>query len=64
MALKVYPTEIEAVDDDDRKVFTLSVFDEFSATLTMDTIIGINDNTATELYEAIRDAIKLLKIEK
>lgn len=62
--IKVYPTEVEAVDDDGRKVFTLSMFDEASATLTMDTIIGINDNTATELYEAIRDAIELLRIEK
>lgn len=64
MTIKVYPAEIEAVNSDGRKIFTLSMFDEASATLTMDTIIGINDNTATELYEAIRDAIELLRIVK
>lgn len=64
MAIKVYPTEIEGVDDDGRKIFTVSMFDEFSATITMNAVIGINDNTATELYEAICDALSLLRTEK
>jgi len=64
MAIKVYPTEIEGVDDSGRKIFTLSMFDEFSATITMNAVIGINDNTASDLYEAIRDALELLRIEK
>jgi len=62
--IKVYPTEIEGVDDDCRKIFTVSLFDEFSATITMNAVIGINDNTATELYEAICDALSLLRTEK
>ena len=64
MAIKVYPTEIEGVDDDGRKIFTLSMFDEFSATITMNAVIGINSNTASDLYEAIRDALSLLRTEK
>lgn len=64
MAIKVYPTEIEGVDDDGRKIFTVSLFDEFSATITMNAVIGINDNTASDLYEAIRDALELLRTEK
>ena len=64
MAIKVYPTEIEGVDDDGRKIFTVSLFDEFSATITMNAVIGINDNTARELYDAIRDALSLLRTEK
>jgi hypothetical protein len=56
MAIKVYPTEIEGVDDDGRKIFTASLFDEFSATITMNAVIGINDNTA--------DAFSLLRTEK
>ena len=64
MAIKVYPTEIEGVDDDGRKVFTVSLFDKFSATITMNAVIGINDNTASDLYEAIRDALELLRTEK
>lgn len=64
MAIKVYPTEIEGVDDDGRKIFTVSLFDEFSATITMNAVIGINDNTASDVYEAIRDALELLRIGK
>ena len=64
MAIKVYPTEIEGVDDDGRKIFTVSLFDKFSATITMNAVIGINDNTASDLYEAIRDALELLRTEK
>ncbi len=64
MAIKVYPTEIEGVDDDGRKIFTVSLFDEFSATITMNAVIGINDNTASDLYEAIRDALELLRTKK
>lgn len=64
MAIKVYPTEIEGVDDDGRKIFTVSLFDKFSATITMNAVIGINDNTARELYDAIRDALLLLRTEK
>ncbi len=62
--IKVYPTEIEATDDSGRKIFTVSMFDEFSATITMNAVIGINDNTASDLYEAIRDALSLLRTEK
>ncbi len=61
MAIKVYPPEIEGVDDDGRKIFTVSMLDEFSATITMNAVIGINDNTARDLFDAIRDALSLLR---
>lgn len=64
MAIKVYPTEIEGVDDDGRKIFTVSMLDKFSATITMNAVIGVNNNTARDLYEAIRDALSLLMTEK
>ncbi len=64
MAIKVYPTEIEGVDDGGRKIFTVSMFDKFSATITMNAVIGINDNTARDLFDAIRDALSLLRTEK
>ena len=30
----------------------------------MNAVVGINDNTARELYDAIRDALSLLRTEK
>lgn len=62
--IKVYPTEIKAVDDSGRKVFTMTMFDEASATLNMHTIIGLNEMSLVDLYDAINKAIALLRIEK
>lgn len=64
MSIKVYPTEVEAVDDDGTKVFTLSMFDEASAKLMMDTLITLHENGVDDLYEALKTAIELLRSEK
>jgi hypothetical protein len=62
--IKVYPTEVEAVDAIGRKIFTMTMFDEHSATIGMNTVVSLDEYGADELYDGIKKAIALLRMEK
>jgi hypothetical protein len=59
--IKVYPTEVEAVEDM-RKVFTLSMREENVFHLETDTLIC--NRSLDDLFNAIRKAVELMEIER
>ena len=61
--IKIYTMEVIGVDseDNDRTLFTLRVFDEPYAKLTVDTLVSPSD--IGRLCNAIRQAVELLELE-
>lgn len=59
--IKIYPVEVEAVDDAEEPVFKLKAIDAYYATLTIDLLIS--HNNIDELCQALRQAVALLKLE-
>lgn len=58
--IEVYPIEVEAVDEMGGSVFHLKTFDEYSATLTVDTLV--NQCNLDELFAAIRSGVEKLEL--
>ena len=58
--IEVYPIEVEAVDEMGGGVFRLKTFDEYSATLTVDTLV--NQCNLDELFAAIRSGVEKLEL--
>lgn len=59
--IEVYPIEVEAVDETGSGVFRLKTFDEYSATLTVDTLV--NQCNLDELFAAIRSGFEKLELK-
>ena len=59
--IEVYPIEVEAVDETGSGVFRLKTFDEYSATLTVDTLV--NQCNLDELFAAIRSGVEKLELK-
>lgn len=59
--IEVYPIEVEAVDETGSGVFRLKTFDEYSATLTVDTLV--NQSNLDELFSAIRSGVEKLELK-
>lgn len=59
--IEVYPIEVEAVDETGSGVFRLKTFDEYSATLTVDTLV--NQSNLDELFAAIRSGVEKLELK-
>ena len=59
--IEVYPIEVEAVDEMGGSVFRLKTFDEYSATLTVDTLV--NQCNLDELFAAIRSGVEKLELK-
>ena len=59
--IKVYPIQIEAIDDVSDLVFKLTTFDEYTAELTIKTLV--NADMLPELFEALNKAMLLLELK-
>lgn len=59
--IEVYPIEVEAVDETGSGVFRIKTFDEYSATLTVDTLV--NQYNLDELFAAIRSGVEKLELK-
>ncbi len=62
MSIRLYPIEIEAVNEDENAVFKLRTFDERCATLTVDSVI--TPANIDEFCEALKQALTLLELEQ
>ena len=60
--IEIYPIEIEAVNEVGDPFFKLKSFDEYSATLTVDSLIS--PNNIEEFCDALRKALALLQLER
>lgn len=61
MAIKVYNSAIQAEGEDGEILFELFLFDEFAATLKIDTLVY--PEILDELFDAIREGVKMLNLE-
>lgn len=59
--IKIYPIEIEAVDDDGEPVFKLKAVDENNASLTVDALIS--PGNVDDFCRALSKAIIMLELE-
>ena len=57
----VYPVEIEAVDEEGNPIFKLKTFDEYSATLTVNSLISPTD--VDEFCQALQKSVTLLELK-
>ena len=60
--IKMYPTVIEAVDESGDLVFKLESFDEVSAKIELNSLLG--SGNLEEILSAIRSGVEMLKLEK
>ena len=61
MAIKVYNTSIQGESDLGEIMFELFLFDVYSASLKIDTLV--DPASLDELFDAIREGVKMLNIE-
>ena len=61
MTIDVYPVKIEAIDEIGGIVFKLETFDEHTASIEIKTLIAPG-KSLTELFEAIRQGVDMLKL--
>jgi hypothetical protein len=59
--MKIYPTEIEAIDEDGKLIFKLETVDGFCAQLTINTLVS--NSSIDELCAEIKNALLLLDLE-
>lgn len=59
--IKIYPIEIEAVDDDGELVFKLKSYDENSASLTVNALIS--HGNVDDFCRALGKAVIMLELE-
>jgi hypothetical protein len=59
--MKIYPTEIECVDECNSLIFKLKTFDQYSAELKIDTLIS--NNSINKLCAEIKNALLLLDLD-
>lgn len=63
MTLEIYATRVECIDSmTEDIVFKLVTFDEYTATLSMDTLVAPGE-PLEELFNAIREAISKLDLK-
>lgn len=60
--IKVYPIIIEAADENNRKVFTMSMEDEGVFNINLHTMVSKDD--LDSLFDAIRKGMEIMEIEK
>lgn len=61
--MKIYPVKVEAVDDVNDLVFTVTTFDEACARIELKQTLH-NEHSLEELFEGLRQAFKMLDLEK
>ena len=61
MSIRIYPIEIEAIDDDDEPVFKLRTMDAESASLEVRAVL--TPANVNNFCDALQRAIKLLELE-
>ena len=59
--ITVYPTRVEAVDEDGSVAFTMETFDSHAATVVIKTVIG--PDNIDELTAALRRAVVMLELK-
>lgn len=61
--IKVYPTEVEAIDEDSQsRVFVIKLEEPDVFSIELTTLVSKGD--LDELFESIRKAVSILEIEK
>ena len=61
--ISVYSTKVEAVDEDHNVLFTLEMIDKAVCTIEIKKPMVISNGNLEEMLEAVRQAVKLLKLE-
>jgi len=59
--MKIYPTEIECIDECNSVIFKLKTFDQYSAELKIDTLVS--NSSINELCAEIKNALLLLDLD-
>lgn len=60
--INLYPTTVEAVDEDNNVLFTLTMEDKFCCTMTVKHLLLSNGNLE-EVLDAVRQAVKMLELD-
>lgn len=61
--ISVYSTKVEAVDEDHNVLFTLEMIDKAACTIEIKKPMVLSSSNLEEMLEAVRQAVKLLKLE-
>jgi hypothetical protein len=61
--ISIYATKVEAVDEDHNILFTLELLDEAACTIEMKKPMVLSNGNLEEVLEAVRQAVKLLRLE-
>lgn len=61
--IDVYPTKIEATDEDNNVLFDLCMQDEASCTIVIHRPLLLSNSNLEEVFDAIRQGVKMLKLE-
>lgn len=61
--IKVYPTRIEAEDEDHNVLFSINMEDAHCCTLHIKEPILLNNQNLEQLLTAVRSGVKMLELE-
>lgn len=60
--ITVYPTQIEAVDEDQNVLFTLTMFDFHACEMKIEKSLVMDNSNLEDVLEAIRQGVKILNL--
>jgi hypothetical protein len=61
--ISTYATEVEAVDEDNELLFTIKILGDAACTIKMEKAMVLSKRNLEEVLEAVRQAVKLLRLE-
>jgi len=60
--ISVYPTKIEAVDEDSNILFTLTMFDGHACEMRIEKSLVMDNSNVEEVLDAVRQGVSMLNL--
>jgi hypothetical protein len=60
--ISIYPTQIEAVDEDHNILFTLTMFDFHACEMKIEKSLVMDNSSVEDVLDAVRKGVKMLNL--